>query len=91
VLKADNRRSQSDWIRWEAYSWPTSLHALSGCLTQGTSVEDARKNPVDAIEVWLMSGLRSGEDPPVLNGCSLAITAELRKRADGQCQPRSDA
>jgi predicted RNase H-like HicB family nuclease len=47
---------------------------LTGCLTQGVAIEDARENLVDAIEVWLMSGLRSGEDPPVVNGCCLAIT-----------------
>lgn len=45
---------------------------LPGCLTQGASVEEARENLVDAIEVWLMSGLRSGEDPPAVNGCHLA-------------------
>lgn len=45
---------------------------LPGCLTQGASVEEARENLVDAIEVWLMSGLRSGEDPPAVNGCRLA-------------------
>ena len=33
-----------------------------------------RINLVDAIEVWPMSGLRSGENPPVVNGCRLAIT-----------------
>src|SRR3954454_21515334 len=38
---------------------------LPGCLTQGDTFEEARKNLVDAIEVWLLSGLRSGEDPPV--------------------------
>ena len=47
---------------------------LPGCVTQGDTVEEARENLVDAIEVWLMSGLRSGEDPPVVNGCRLAIT-----------------
>jgi predicted RNase H-like HicB family nuclease len=46
---------------------------LPGCVTQGESVEEARENLVDAIEVWLMSGLRSGEDLPVVNGCRLAI------------------
>jgi len=48
---------------------------LPGCLTQGATFEEARENLVDAIEVWLMSGLSSGEDPPVVNGCRLAITA----------------
>jgi predicted RNase H-like HicB family nuclease len=51
---------------------------LPGCLTQGANFEEARENLVDAIEVWLLSGLRSGEDPPVVNGCRLAITAAPR-------------
>ena len=53
---------------------------LPGCLTQGNSFEEARENLIDAIEVWIMSGLRSGEDPPVVNGRRLAITAAPRKR-----------
>jgi len=54
---------------------------LPGCLTQGATVEEARENLVDAIEVWLLSGLRSGEDPPVVNGCRLAVTAAPEKRS----------
>jgi predicted RNase H-like HicB family nuclease len=53
---------------------------LPGCMTQGNTFEEARENLIDAIEVWLMSGLRSGEDPPVVNGHRLAITAGPRKR-----------
>ena len=46
---------------------------LPGCLTQAATFEEARESLVDAIEVWLMSGLRSGEDLPVVNGCRLAV------------------
>lgn len=51
---------------------------LPGCLTQGGTFEEARSNLADAIEVWLLSGLRSGEDPPVVNGCRLAVTVAPR-------------
>ena len=61
---------------------------LPGCVTQAASVEEARENLVDAIEVWLMSGLRSGEDPPVVNGCRLAITASPRRSGHPQSQTR---
>src|SRR5947209_20112911 len=64
---------------------------LPGCLTQGATIEEARENLVDAIEVWLMSGLRSGEDPPVVNGCRLAITRAPRRPAHAQSQPRIKA
>jgi predicted RNase H-like HicB family nuclease len=64
---------------------------LPGCLTQGDTFEEARENLVDAIEVWLMSGLRSGEDPPVVNGCRLAITTAPRRPARAHSQPRIKA
>src|SRR5437588_4439332 len=64
---------------------------LPGCLTQGATVEDARENLVDAIGVWLMSGLRSGEDPPVVNGCRLAITTAPRRPGHAQSRPRIEA
>jgi predicted RNase H-like HicB family nuclease len=51
---------------------------LPGCLTQGATFEEARENLVDAIEFWLMSGLRSGEDLPVVNGYRLGITMSPR-------------
>ena len=61
---------------------------LPGCMTQGATFEEARENLVDAIEVWLMSGLRSGEDPPVVNGRQLAITAGPRRQSNARSQPR---
>lgn len=64
---------------------------LPGCVTQAASFEEARENLVDAIEVWLMSGLRSGEDPPVVNGCRLAITTVPGRPGNAQSQTRSKA
>src|SRR5947209_20386130 len=64
---------------------------LPGCLTQGANFEEARENLVDAIEVWLMSGLRSGEDPPIVNGRHLAITAAPRKQRHARSQSRIKA
>src|SRR5712692_1620942 len=64
---------------------------LPGCVTQGDTFEDARANLVDAIEVWLMSGLRSGEDLPVVNGCRLAVTRAPRRPGHAQSQPRIKA
>jgi hypothetical protein len=61
---------------------------LPGCLTQARSFEEARENLLDAIQVWLMSGLRSGQDPPVVNGCRLAITAAPRRAGNAQSKSR---
>lgn len=64
---------------------------LPGCLTQGATFEEAREGLVDAIEVWLLSGLRNGEDPPVVNGCRLAITAAPRRSEHAQSRSRIKA
>jgi len=64
---------------------------LPGCMTQGATFEEARENLVDAIEVWVMSALRSGEDPPGVNGCHLAITAAPRGSGHARSQTRIEA
>ncbi len=64
---------------------------LPGCLTQGATFEGARENLLDAIEVWVLSGLRDGEDPPVVNGCQLAVTAAPRRAGRAQSQARIKA
>lgn len=64
---------------------------LPGCLTQGATFEEARENLIDAIQVWVMSGLRSGEDPPVVNGRCLAITDSPRRTRRARPQTRVKA
>ena len=52
---------------------------LPGCMTQGDSFEHARENLIDAIEVWIMATLQTGEVVPEANGCRLAIAATRRR------------
>jgi predicted RNase H-like HicB family nuclease len=40
---------------------------LPGCFTQGATLEQARENLIDAIEVWIMAALQSGEQLPIVN------------------------
>jgi predicted RNase H-like HicB family nuclease len=47
---------------------------LPGCFTQGENFEDARENLIDAIELWIMAGLKNGEEMPLVNGCRLAMS-----------------
>lgn len=47
---------------------------LPGCFTQGESLEEAREDLIDAIELWITAGLRDGEEMPVINGCILATS-----------------
>jgi predicted RNase H-like HicB family nuclease len=53
-----------------------SVPILPGCMTQGDNFEEARDNLIDAIELWIMVGLREGEAMPEINGIGLASMIE---------------
>ena len=46
---------------------------LPGCMTEGDTFEVARELLIDAIELWVLSAIKDGDDLPVVNGCRLAI------------------
>jgi predicted RNase H-like HicB family nuclease len=50
------------------------VEVLPGCMTQGDTFEEARELLIDAIELWILSALRDGDDIPVVNGCRLAVS-----------------
>jgi predicted RNase H-like HicB family nuclease len=47
---------------------------LPGCLTQGDDFEEVRENLIDAIQLWITSGLRDGDTLPTVNGHALINT-----------------
>lgn len=47
---------------------------LPGCMTQGDTFEGARELLIDAIELWVLSAIKDGDDVPIVNGCKLAIS-----------------
>ena len=50
------------------------VEALPGCVTQGGTFEGARELLIDAIELWVLSAIKDGDELPVINGCELAIS-----------------
>lgn len=46
---------------------------LPGCMTQGETFETTRELLIDAIELWVLSSIKDGEELPVVNGCKLAL------------------
>ena len=53
---------------------------LPGCMTQGDSIEEARDNLMDAIQLWITSALSDGEKIPAVNGCELMVAKQGRTR-----------
>lgn len=44
---------------------------LPGCYTQAENFEEARRNLIEAIELWITIALRNDENLPVINKCTL--------------------
>ena len=63
---------------------------LPGCFTQGDNFEEARENLIDAIELWIMAGLKIGEAMPVVNGCQLIISSPQRKQQAIEAKTEED-
>lgn len=49
---------------------------LPGCITQGDNFEEARENLIDAVELWLTSSLRDGEQIPPVSGKVLITVSQ---------------
>ena len=47
---------------------------LPGCVTQGDTFEAARELLIDAIELWVLSAVKDGDDLPIVNGFKLAVS-----------------
>ena len=46
---------------------------IPGCITQGKDYEEARELLIDAVETWILSAIKDGEELPEVNGCRLAL------------------
>jgi len=60
------------------------VKALPGCMTQGRDYEEARELLIDAVETWILSAVKDGEDLPEVNGCRLAFTLEALDKETSQ-------
>lgn len=55
--------------------------SLPGCVTQGDNFEGARQLLIDAIELWVLSAVKDGDELPIVNGCKLAVSGPSKTEA----------
>ncbi|MBI4548945.1 MAG: type II toxin-antitoxin system HicB family antitoxin [Ignavibacteriae bacterium] len=56
---------------------------LPGCYTQAENFEEARRNLIEAIELWITVALRNNENLPVINNSTLLKpTRKLRSQKE---------
>jgi len=63
--------SHARFNRNEDGSWTVEVPPLSGCITWGATRSEALEMAEDAIEAWVLTALRFGDEIPVIDGCVL--------------------
>lgn len=52
-------------------TWTVEVPVLPGCVTWGRTRGEAVQMARDAIEAWVLTSIRFGDDVPTIDGCSL--------------------
>jgi len=52
-------------------AWILEVPVLPGCVTWGNTRAEAVQMARDAIEAWVLTSIRFGDEVPSIDGCSL--------------------
>ncbi len=69
--------SHAAFIENDDGTWTVEVSHLPGCVTWGESREEAMEMALDAIEGWVLTALRFGDEIPVIDGCALRYASDL--------------
>ena len=68
--------SYAKYSKNEDGSWTVEIPVLPGCVTWGETRSEAALLAEDAIQGWLVTALRFGDEIPLLDGYKLEYLAE---------------
>ena len=63
--------SHAEFSQNEDGSWTAEIPVLPGCVTWGTTRSEVVEMARDAVEAWVLTALRFGDEIPVIDGNSL--------------------
>jgi len=63
--------SHARYTQNEDGSWTVEVPPLPGCVTWGKDRKEAVEMAIDAIEGWILTALRFGDEIPEIDGCVL--------------------
>jgi len=63
--------SHARFSRNEDTSWTVEVPVLPGCVTWGMTRREAVEMAKDAIEAWIITALRFGDEIPAIDDCYL--------------------
>ena len=62
-------------------TWTVEVPVLPGCVTWGATRGEAVQMARDAIEAWVLTAIRFGDEVPTIDGCSLQYGLPLERNA----------
>ena len=62
-------------------TWTVEVPVLPGCVTWGATRGEAVQMARDAIEAWVLTAIRFGDEVPMIDGCSLQYGLPLERNA----------
>ncbi|HFQ92644.1 MAG TPA: type II toxin-antitoxin system HicB family antitoxin [Anaerolineae bacterium] len=68
--------SYASYSQNEDGSWTVEIPVLPGCVTWGETRTEAALMAEDAVQGWLVTALRFGDEIPVLDGSALEYLVE---------------
>lgn len=68
--------SHAQFSQNEDGSWTAEIPVLSGCITWGKTRSEAVEMARDAIEAWVLTALRFGDEIPLIDGNSLQYAVD---------------
>ncbi len=74
--------SYAVFSRNEDGSWTVEIPVLPGCVTWGETRAEAAVMAEDAVQGWLMTALRFGDEVPVLDNHSLGYLMDANALAE---------
>lgn len=74
--------SYAVFSRNEDASWTVEIPVLPGCVTWGETRAEAAIMAEDAVQGWLMTALRFGDEAPVLDNHSLSYLMDATALAE---------
>jgi len=64
--------SHARFTQNEDGSWSAEVPVLPGCVTWGETRSEAVQMARDAIEAWILTAIRFGDELPPIDGCVLS-------------------
>jgi antitoxin HicB len=73
--------SHAQFTKNEDGTWTVEVSVLPGCITWGETRSEAVEMAKDAIEAWILTALRFGDEVPEVDGCVLQYAIDQPARS----------